>query len=162
MGSSQYRSDGGRVPSGIHPAFLQKRNVIPKEVEKPIIMFFKGGLKDSTLIRKLEMKNPRTLEEMLAITNKYALAEEATLETRESKKDQKLSYPDRPGTSKSNNKKRKYDHSVAIVERPRRNRTEYWPRPDEYNGFLDGILKLHICPHVGFGRVMTKNYKSNI
>jgi hypothetical protein len=31
------------------------------------------------------MKNPRTSEEMLAISNKYALAEEATLDTREQK-----------------------------------------------------------------------------
>jgi hypothetical protein len=29
------------------------------------------------------MKNPRTSEEMLAIANKYAMVEEATLETRE-------------------------------------------------------------------------------
>jgi hypothetical protein len=46
-------------------------------------MFFKKGLKDSSLIYKLAMRNPRMLEEMLAIANKYALAEEATLNTRE-------------------------------------------------------------------------------
>jgi hypothetical protein len=46
-------------------------------------MFFKKGLRDSSLIRKLTMKNPRTSEEMLAIANKYALAKEATLDTRE-------------------------------------------------------------------------------
>jgi hypothetical protein len=33
-------------------------------------MFFKKGLKDSVLIHKLAMKNPRTSEEMLAIANK--------------------------------------------------------------------------------------------
>jgi hypothetical protein len=32
------------------------------------------------------MKNPRTSEEMLAVTNKYALAVEVTLNTREQKK----------------------------------------------------------------------------
>jgi hypothetical protein len=32
------------------------------------------------------MKNPRTSKKMLAITNKYALAEEVTLDTREQKK----------------------------------------------------------------------------
>jgi hypothetical protein len=38
-------------------------------------MFFKKGLGDSSLIRKIDMKNPRTSKEMLAIANKYALAE---------------------------------------------------------------------------------------
>jgi hypothetical protein len=50
-------------------------------------MIFKKGLIDSSLIRKLAMKNPRTSEEMLAITNKYALAKEATIDTRDQKKD---------------------------------------------------------------------------
>jgi hypothetical protein len=45
-------------------------------------MFFKKGLKDSVLIRKLIMKNPRSSEEMLTITNKYALAKEATLDNK--------------------------------------------------------------------------------
>jgi hypothetical protein len=48
-------------------------------------MFFKKGHMDSSLIHKLSMKNPRTPEEMLAIANKYALAEEATLDTWEQK-----------------------------------------------------------------------------
>jgi hypothetical protein len=46
-------------------------------------MFFKKGLRGPALIRKLTMKNPRTSEEMFAIANRYALAEEATLDTRE-------------------------------------------------------------------------------
>jgi hypothetical protein len=46
-------------------------------------MFFKKGLRDPDLIRKLIMKNPRTLEAMFAITNKYALVEEVTLDTKE-------------------------------------------------------------------------------
>jgi hypothetical protein len=49
-------------------------------------MLFKKGLRDSSLICKPAMKNPRTSKEMLAITNKYALAEEVTLDTREQKK----------------------------------------------------------------------------
>jgi hypothetical protein len=57
-------------------------------------MFFKKGLRDSSLIRKLTMKNPRMLEEMLAITNRYALAKEVTLETRDQKKDKELSHSD--------------------------------------------------------------------
>jgi hypothetical protein len=57
-------------------------------------MLFKKGLRDSPLIWKLAMKNPRTSEEMLAITNKYALAEEATIGTRDQKKDKVPSHLD--------------------------------------------------------------------
>jgi hypothetical protein len=46
-------------------------------------MFFKKGLRDPSLIRKLTIKNPKTSEAMFIITNKYALAEEAILDTRE-------------------------------------------------------------------------------
>jgi hypothetical protein len=46
-------------------------------------MFFKKGLRDRSLIHKLTMKNPRMSEEMLAIANKYALAEEVTLDNKE-------------------------------------------------------------------------------
>jgi hypothetical protein len=63
--------------------FYTKRNIILGVDDKSIIMFFKKGLRDSSLIRSLAMKNPRTSEEMLAIANKYALAEEAALDTRE-------------------------------------------------------------------------------
>jgi hypothetical protein len=48
-------------------------------------MFFKKGLRDSSLIHKLTNKNPRMSEQMLAIANKYTLTEEATLNTREQK-----------------------------------------------------------------------------
>jgi hypothetical protein len=51
--------------------------------DKSIIMFFKKGLRDTSLIRKLAMKNPRMSEEMLAIAKKYALAVEVTLNTRD-------------------------------------------------------------------------------
>jgi hypothetical protein len=46
--------------------FCNKRNIIPKVDDKYIIIFFKKGLKDSSLICKLTIKNPRTSEEMLA------------------------------------------------------------------------------------------------
>jgi hypothetical protein len=61
--------------------FCNKRNIIPEVNDKSIIMFFKKGLRDSSLIRKLSMKNPRMSQEILAIANKYALAEKATLDT---------------------------------------------------------------------------------
>jgi hypothetical protein len=96
--------------------FCNKRNAIPKVDNKSIIMFFKKSLKDSTLIHKLAMKNPMTLEEMFAIANKYTLAEEVTLDNREAKKDKNQSHPDWPGTLNTNDKKRNHDRFVAIVE----------------------------------------------
>jgi hypothetical protein len=69
-------------------------------------MYFNKGLNDSSLISMLAMKNPRTFEEMLEITKEYALAEEATLDTRDQKKDKELSNSDQPSTLKSNDKKR--------------------------------------------------------
>jgi hypothetical protein len=63
--------------------FCNKRNVIPEVDDKSIVMFFKKGLRDLAMTCKLSIKNPRTLEAMFAITNKYALAKEATLDTRE-------------------------------------------------------------------------------
>jgi hypothetical protein len=79
-------------------------------------MFFKKGLRNSSLIRKLTMKNPMTSEDMLAIINKYALAEEVTLDTREQKKDKESGHTDQPSSSKGHDKKRKADRSVNAVE----------------------------------------------
>jgi hypothetical protein len=127
--------------------FCNKRNVIPKVDDKSIIMFFKKGLRDSSLIRKLTMKNPRTSEEMLAIAKKYALAEEVTLDNRDTNRDsntdKELSHSNRPSSSKSNDKKRKSGHSVANIERPCHNKTKYWPRSGEFEGFLDRICIFH-------------------
>jgi hypothetical protein len=63
------------------------------------------------------MKNPRTLEEMFAITNKYAMAEEAILDTREQEKEKEWGHKDQPCSTKVLNKKMKADHSVNNVER---------------------------------------------
>jgi hypothetical protein len=63
--------------------FYNKRNIIPEVDDKSIVMFYKKGLRDSSLIRKVAMKNPRTSEEMFSIPNKYAMAEEVTHDTRE-------------------------------------------------------------------------------
>jgi hypothetical protein len=78
--------------------FYNNRNIILEVDDKSIIMFFKKGLRDSCLICKLTMNNPRTSEEMLAISNKYALAEEATLDTKEQKKDKELGHSDQSNT----------------------------------------------------------------
>jgi hypothetical protein len=101
-------------------------------------MFFKKGLMDSSMIHKLTIKNPRTSKEMLAIANKYALVEEATIDTRDQKKDKESVHSDQPSTSKNNDKKRKLDCSMVNIERPHHNK-EYRPRPGEFESFLDQI-----------------------
>jgi hypothetical protein len=85
------------------------------------------------------MKNPRTLEEMFYIDNRYALAEEATFNS----KDQKESgHIDQSSSSKGRDKKRKLNHSINTIERPRRHK-EYRPRPGEFEGFLNRICIFH-------------------
>jgi hypothetical protein len=85
------------------------------------------------------MKNPKMSEQMFSITNRYALVEEVTLDTREQKKDS--GHPDQPTSSKGHDKKKKLDRSVNTVEWPHRH--ENWPRPDELEGFLDRICIFH-------------------
>jgi hypothetical protein len=81
-------------------------------------MFFKMGLRDLSLIRKLAMKNPRTSEAMFTIANKYALAEEVILDTREQKKEKDSGHADQPSLSKGHDKKRKAYCSINTVEQP--------------------------------------------
>jgi hypothetical protein len=99
-------------------------------------------VRDSSLIRNFTMKDPSTSEEMLSIANKYALAEEATLDTREKKKDKEPGPSDQPISSRSCDNKRKMDHSVNNTERLCHNK-EYRPRPGEFEGFLDRIYIFH-------------------
>jgi hypothetical protein len=79
-------------------------------------MFFKKGLRDPSLIHKLTMKNPRMSVAMFTIPNKYALVEEATLDTREQKKEKDSNHANHPSSSKGHDNKRKVDHSVNTVE----------------------------------------------
>jgi hypothetical protein len=53
---------------------------------------------------------------MFAIASKYALAEEATLNTREQKKEKDTCHVDQPSSSKGHDKKRKADRSTKMVE----------------------------------------------
>jgi hypothetical protein len=75
---------------------------------------------------------------MFAIANMYALAKEATLDTKEQKKEKDSGHTDQPSSSKGHDKKRKVDRSVNALERPRHNK-EYSPMPGEFEGFLDRI-----------------------
>jgi hypothetical protein len=97
--------------------FYNKRNNIPEVDNKSIVIFFKKGLRDMSLIRKLTMKNPRTSKAMFTIANKYALAEEATLDTREQKKEKESGQTDQLSSSNGHDKKRKVDCSINTVER---------------------------------------------
>jgi hypothetical protein len=63
-------------------------------------MFFKKGLGDSSLIYKLTIKNPKMSKALFTIANKYALAEEAILDTREQKKEKDSGHMDQPNSSK--------------------------------------------------------------
>jgi hypothetical protein len=65
-------------------------------------MFFKKGLRDSSLIQKLTIKSPKTLEQMFSIANRYALAKEVTLDKSEQKKEP--GHLDQPSSSKGYNK----------------------------------------------------------
>jgi hypothetical protein len=69
-------------------------------------MLFKKGLRNSSLIQKLTMKNPRTLEQMFSIANRYALAEVATFDTREQKKESgtRISLPHPRATIRRENR----------------------------------------------------------
>jgi hypothetical protein len=107
--------------------FCNKRNVIPEVDDKSIIMFFKKGLRDPSLIHHQQV-HPRRRR---------------TLENKEAKKDKKLSQSDWHDTFKCNDKKRKHDRSVANVERPWCNNTMYQLELDEFEGFLDGIYIFH-------------------
>jgi hypothetical protein len=91
--TSVIQKNGESLREFIH-GFCNKRNIIPDVNEKCIVMFFKKGLKDSSLIHKLTMKNHRTSEAMFTITNKYTLVEEATLNTREKEKVKELGHTD--------------------------------------------------------------------
>jgi hypothetical protein len=93
--------------------FCNKRNVIPKVEDNSIVMFFKKGLSDSSLIQKLAMENPRMMEQMFSITNWYALAEEATLDTREKKKES--GQPNHSCSSNGHDNNRKPDCSANAV-----------------------------------------------
>jgi hypothetical protein len=59
---------------------------------------------------------------MFAIANEYALTEEATLDTREKKKEKESSHTDHPSSSKGHDKKMKVDRSLNAVEQPCRNK----------------------------------------
>jgi hypothetical protein len=144
MGSGQHCRENGESLWDFIQRFYNKRNINPEVNDKSIIMLFNKGLRDSSLIRKLTMKNPRTPEEILAIANMYALVEEATIDTKQQNKDKELGHSDQADTSKSQDKKRKVDCSAANVERPRRI-MEYQPMLGELEGFLDRTCIFH--PH---------------
>jgi hypothetical protein len=118
LGPNQRCLEEGRSLWEFIQRFCNKRNIILEVDDKSIVMFFKKGLRDLALICKLTMKNPRTSEAMFTITNKYTLAEEATLDTREQKKEKDSGHTDQPISSKSHDKKRKADHFVNAVEWP--------------------------------------------
>jgi hypothetical protein len=86
------------------------------------------------------MKDPRMSEEMFYIANRYTLAEEATFDNREQKKES--GHTDQLSSSKGHDKNRKPDRSINAIEWSHRHK-EYQPRPGEFEGFLDRICIFH-------------------
>jgi hypothetical protein len=82
-----------------------KRKIILEVEDKSIVMFFRKGLRDSSLICKLTMKNHRMSEAMFTVANKYAPVEEVTLDTIDQKKEKESGLTDRPNSSKGHDKK---------------------------------------------------------
>jgi hypothetical protein len=131
-----------RIPSGVYSALLQQEEHYLRgwhEINHCVLQEQTQGL---VLDPQAHHEESRTYEEMLAIMNKYALAEEVTLDTREQKKEYESGNSVQPGSYKSHNKKRKANFSVNNVEWPRHNK-EYQPRPGEFDGFLDQIYILY-------------------
>jgi hypothetical protein len=83
LGPSQHHPEEGRVPFRSSSSDSITKEISSRRDDKSIVMFFKKGLRDPSLIRKLTMKNSRTSQAMFAIANKYALAEGVTLDIRE-------------------------------------------------------------------------------
>jgi hypothetical protein len=120
------------------------------------MMFFKKGLMDSSLIRKFTVKNLRMLEQMFSITNRYALAEETTVDTREQKES---NHSDQPSSSKGHSKKRKLDRSINVVDRPHRNK-EYRLRSSEFKDFLNCICIFHLKENTKPKTEMTPKFQN--
>jgi hypothetical protein len=150
LGPSQRRSK-----EYIHRS-CNKRNAILEVHDKSIMMFFKKGLMDSYLIRKFIVKNPRMLEQMFSITNRYALAEEATVDTREQKES---NHPYQPSSSKGHGKKRNLDRSINVVDRPHRNK-EYRLRSNEFKDFLNCICIFHLKENTKPKTEMTPKFQN--
>jgi hypothetical protein len=138
-GPRQHCPEERRVPLRVHPVVLQQEKHYPRGQRQIDNYFFKKGLREPSLIQNLAIKNPRTSEEMFYITNRYGLAEEVTLDTREQKES---CHTNQPSSSKGHDKKRKVDHSINMVEWPSCHK-EYRPRPGKFKGFLDRICIFH-------------------
>jgi hypothetical protein len=79
-----------------------------------------------------------SLKHVISITSLIRYMRCYTLDIRDLKKDKELGHSDHPNTSKSNDKKRKSDRSMANVERLHRNK-EYQTWLGEFEGLLDRI-----------------------
>ena len=95
-------------------------------------MYFKKGLRDRELFSKLVRKDSRTCEDLFAIANPYANAEEAVTESRG---DRRASHREKGESSKPSDRKKKTDREVANIERPRSPKQAHRINPTEYAEF---------------------------
>jgi hypothetical protein len=98
--------------------FYNKRNIIPEVDDKSIVMFFKKGLRDSSLTRKLAMKTPGRQKKCSPLLHKYALVKEVTIDAKEQKKEKESGHMNKPSSSNGHDKKGKENRSIKAVECP--------------------------------------------
>jgi hypothetical protein len=79
LGLGQHRTKERRVPPGVYPTLLQQKKYHLRGRRQIHHHVLQEGTQGLILYSQARHEEPRTFEEMLAITNKYALAEEATL-----------------------------------------------------------------------------------
>jgi hypothetical protein len=142
LGPGQRCTEDGRVPLGDYPTLLQQEKHHiggRRQIHHHVLQEGTQGL---VLDPEARHEEPHDVGGDVGHCQQVCSDEEATLNTRD-QKDKELSHSNQPNTSKSNDKKRKSDTSVANIERPRCNK-EYWPRSRKFEGFLDEICIFHL------------------
>ena len=60
--------------------FIKKKNSIPSASDAVIMATLRKGVKDPNLLKKMSRKQPRTLEELFDMADRYANQEDAIVE----------------------------------------------------------------------------------
>jgi hypothetical protein len=107
LGPSQRCPEEGRVPLRVYPAFLQQEKYHPRGRQQVYHHVLQEDTQGLILDPQAHHEEPQDAEEILAISNKYALAEEATLNTREQKKEES-GHVDQPSLSRAMTRRRRW------------------------------------------------------
>jgi hypothetical protein len=90
----------------VYPAFLQQEKYHPRGRQQVYHHVLQEDTQGLILDPQAHHEEPQDAEEILAISNKYALAEEATLNTREQKKEES-GHVDQPSLSRAMTRRRR-------------------------------------------------------